>query len=103
MVGAAGLLVGVDQIREGPAGAAGLPGKSPLDAPGAQHAGTVTWAEFPGGGPTWILPIVMSAASSSSNITQFQFLMWRPLYWFGNGAEASRDAGDEPGLRPEVV
>ena len=65
-------------------------GAIPAAAAGPQHAGTVTWAEFPGAAPTWILPLVPSAASSSSNGSQFQFLMWRPLYWFSNGVEASQ-------------
>ena len=59
-------------------------GTIPAAATGPQHAGTITWAEAPGAAPTWILPI------SSAAVTQFQYQMWRPLYWFSNGAEASQ-------------
>jgi peptide/nickel transport system substrate-binding protein len=62
-------------------------GTVPAAAPGAQHAGTVTWAERPEGGPTWILPLVSAAADGVNNVTEFEYEMWRPLYWFGNGVE----------------
>ncbi|HYB87006.1 MAG TPA: ABC transporter substrate-binding protein [Streptosporangiaceae bacterium] len=65
-------------------------GAVPAAATGAQHAGTVTWAEHPGAAPTWILPLVTSAAYSVADISQFEFEMWRPLYWFGNGVEPTQ-------------
>jgi peptide/nickel transport system substrate-binding protein len=60
-------------------------GTIPASATGAQHAGTVTWAEPPQAQPTWILPLVTTEADSSNNISEFEYEMWRPLYWFGNG------------------
>ncbi len=62
-------------------------GTVPAAAAGAQHAGTVTWAERPGLGPTWILPLVTAVADGVNNVTEFEYEMWRPLYWFGNGVE----------------
>jgi peptide/nickel transport system substrate-binding protein len=50
----------------------------------------VTWAEHPQSAPTWILPLVTSPAFSVANVTQFEFEMWRPLYWFGNGVEPTQ-------------
>ncbi len=47
--------------------------------------GTATWAEPPSATPNYIFPFVSSAYNSVTNESQFQFLMYRPLYWFGNG------------------
>jgi peptide/nickel transport system substrate-binding protein len=71
-------------------GNAGAFGKLPPAASGPQHAGTVTWAETPGFAPTWIMPIYTSAADAINNINQFEYLMWRPLYWFSNGVEPTQ-------------
>jgi peptide/nickel transport system substrate-binding protein len=65
-------------------------GTIPAAATGAQHAGTITWAESPGTAPTWILPLYTSAADAVNDITQFEQLMWRPLYWFSNGVAPSQ-------------
>jgi peptide/nickel transport system substrate-binding protein len=67
-------------------------GTVPAAATGAQHAGTVTWAEPPGAGPTWILPLVIAAAFGTNNVNDFEYEMWRPLYWFGNGVEPTESA-----------
>ncbi len=48
--------------------------------------GTATWAELPATTPNYIFPFTSSAYFSVANISQFQFLMYRPLYWFGDGA-----------------
>ena len=47
---------------------------------------TVSWAEAPQTPPNFIFPFMGLQFFSVSNINQFQFLMYRPLYWFGNGA-----------------
>jgi peptide/nickel transport system substrate-binding protein len=62
-------------------------GSVPAQAAGAQHAGTITWAETPQSGPTWILPLYTSAADSYNDQYDFEWQMWRPLYWFQNGDE----------------
>lgn len=62
-------------------------GSIPAPAAGAQHAGVITWAEAPDTAPTWILPVYTSAADSVSDENEFNFYMWRPLYWFSNGVE----------------
>ena len=49
--------------------------------------GTATWAEPPSDTPNYIFPFTSSAYISVSNIDQFEFLMYRPLYWFGDGAQ----------------
>jgi peptide/nickel transport system substrate-binding protein len=48
--------------------------------------GTATFAELPGAPPNYIFPFTSSSYISVSNTDLFQYLMYRPLYWFGNGA-----------------
>jgi peptide/nickel transport system substrate-binding protein len=47
--------------------------------------GTVTWAELPSATPNFIYPFDAPGFFSVTNISQFQYMMYRPLYWFGNG------------------
>lgn len=47
---------------------------------------SATWAEPPAATPNFILPYYPAQLCSVDNIEQFQFLMYRPLYWFGSGA-----------------
>src|SRR5690349_22037957 len=54
-------------------------------ASGTPHAGTLTWAESPGTAPTWIFPVTPGANYSTGTINTFQYLMWRPLYWYSSG------------------
>jgi peptide/nickel transport system substrate-binding protein len=52
---------------------------------------TVTFAEFPGSIPNWILPITNPEHDGSPNTEEFSFLMWRPLYWQGTGTSPTID------------
>ena len=54
-------------------------------ASGTPHAGTLTWAESPGSAPTWIFPVTPGANFTVTTTDSFQYEMWRPLYWYGNG------------------
>jgi peptide/nickel transport system substrate-binding protein len=45
---------------------------------------TVTFAEQPGSGPNYIFPMLSGAFFASTNQEQFQYLIYRPLYWFGD-------------------
>jgi peptide/nickel transport system substrate-binding protein len=45
-----------------------------------------TFALPAGSTPNWIFPMIDPAHSSIDNRNQFQYLMYRPLYWFGNGS-----------------
>ena len=54
-------------------------------ASGTAHAGTITWAEAPGSAPNWIFPVTPGANLSTYTLFIFQWEMWRPLYWLGNG------------------
>ena len=48
-----------------------------------QHGGTVRWAEPPSATPNYIWPFESSAVATVNNISQFQYLLYRPLYMFG--------------------
>ncbi len=50
--------------------------------------GTVTFAEPPGAAPNYIFPFDPTTNSSIDNASQFQYLMWRPLNWFGTDETA---------------
>ena len=49
--------------------------------------GTATFAEQPDITPNYIFPFTCSAYISVSNLNLFQYLMYRPLYWFGTGSQ----------------
>ncbi len=56
---------------------AGAVGGGPTDV--------ITVAEQPGASPSDIFPLADCAHSTVANVNQFQMLMFRPLYWFGEG------------------
>lgn len=62
--------------------------------------GTVTMAEAPDYPPTYIFPLISSVNSSAGNINQFQFLMYRPLYWFGDDNQPTVDYNMSIGQAP---
>jgi peptide/nickel transport system substrate-binding protein len=61
-------------------------GSIPTPSTTVKSGGTVTFAQTPGFGPNWILPITPAANSSVFAIDQFQALSWRPLYWSPQGS-----------------
>ncbi len=46
--------------------------------------GTAYLAEAPNASPNYIFPLAPPGYFSTVNMNQFQVLMYRPLYWFGN-------------------
>ena len=60
----------------------------------------VTFAEAPGSAPTYIFPFATRGRSSTANIEQFQYLMYRPLYWFGTAHSVTLDEGKSLARRP---
>jgi peptide/nickel transport system substrate-binding protein len=48
---------------------------------------TATFAEPPGAQPNYIFPLASLAYFSVTNLSQFQYLMYRPLYWFGTNGQ----------------
>jgi len=49
--------------------------------------GTAVWALPPSSAPNYIFPFESSAYLSTYNSLSFAQLMYRPLYWFGQGAQ----------------
>jgi peptide/nickel transport system substrate-binding protein len=57
---------------------------------GSVVKGTVTFALQPGFHPNYIMPVEPAAYNNVQNFNQFQFLLYRPLYWPGiNGTSAT--------------
>ena len=54
-------------------------------ATSSSSGGTATFAEQTQSPPNYIFPFMSLAFFSVYNINQFQYLMYRPLYWFGEG------------------
>jgi len=63
----------------------GSGGTAPADA--KIKGGTAVWALPPASAPNYIFPFESSAYLSTYNNLSFAQLMYRPLYWFGNGAQ----------------
>src|SRR5688500_7873814 len=61
-------------------------GELPAQSGTPKDGGTVDIAQQPGAGPYYMLPIVPGAFNSAYVTYQFQRLMYRPLYWFPEGA-----------------
>jgi peptide/nickel transport system substrate-binding protein len=49
--------------------------------------GTAVMAEPASATPNYIFPFASSTYISDLNVFDFQYLMYRPLYWFGNGVQ----------------
>ena len=72
--------------------AAGTLAATPSPSGAAAKAPTsATWAELPQQVPSYIFPFMRLDNFSVANINQFQYLMYRPLYWFGTGGTPDLD------------
>jgi peptide/nickel transport system substrate-binding protein len=70
-------------------GSSGTSGNGNVSAPSGGtpvSGGTATFALPPSTVPNYIFPFTNSTYISTINIQDFQYLMYRPLYWYGNGA-----------------
>jgi len=79
-IAAAAFVVGACSSGGGSPGPASSGGKT-------QSGGVATFALPAGVVPDWIFPFIDSAHSSIDNRNQFEYLMYRPLYWFGQNGE----------------
>jgi peptide/nickel transport system substrate-binding protein len=74
---------------------------------GAATPTSATWAEAPQATPNFILPFYPAQLCSVNNVEQFQFLMFRPLYWFGVGTSpnvnTSLSLGETPKFSGDTV
>jgi peptide/nickel transport system substrate-binding protein len=60
-------------------------GAVPAAATGTEQAGTITVAGPPNSAPTWIMPLVTAANNSVFTVPEFDYQMYRPLYYLTNG------------------
>jgi peptide/nickel transport system substrate-binding protein len=51
------------------------------------RGGTAVMAEFPSSPPNYVFPFVNATYESVANTFDLQWLMYRPLYWFGTGTQ----------------
>ena len=65
--------------------------------------GTAVYALPPSTTPNYIFPFASSAYISVINASNFANLMYRPLYWFGNGSQPTAEPVAEPGERADLV
>jgi len=63
-------------------------------------SGSISFAELPGSGPNYIFPFQSLSFFSVPNISYFQNLMYRPLYWFGTGAAPTLNLKYSIGKKP---
>ncbi len=70
---------------------------------GASTPTTATYAELPQAQPNYIFPFMSLAFFSVYNISTFQQLMYRPLYWFGNGSTPNLNLSHLVGPEPPVL
>jgi peptide/nickel transport system substrate-binding protein len=66
-----------------------------------QEGGTATFAESPGTQPEWIFPMVDAAHNSGYATGDFEQLMYRELYWYGDssgstGVNPTKSLADPP-------
>jgi peptide/nickel transport system substrate-binding protein len=52
----------------------------------SHYSGSITFAEAPTAPPNYIFPYSSCSYFSVTNLDQFQYLMYRPLFWFGLGS-----------------
>ncbi|HEY1704377.1 MAG TPA: ABC transporter substrate-binding protein [Trebonia sp.] len=71
---------------------AGFYGSVPA-ASGTPHAGTLTVAQ-PSGIIPWILPIITSADNSIYTVYNFDYQLYRPLYWYQDGTKIEENKSE---------
>ena len=86
--GAAALVLTAAACGSSGSGSSGGSGGSGSGGSGGAkvQGGTATYALPPNTVPNYIFPFASSTYFSVVNSEYFQYLMYRPLYWFGNGA-----------------
>jgi peptide/nickel transport system substrate-binding protein len=52
-----------------------------------QNGGTAVFAELPSAVPNYIFPFTSSQFISITNLNDFSYMLYRPLYWFANGTQ----------------
>jgi peptide/nickel transport system substrate-binding protein len=75
-------------------------GSIPAPATGTEHGGVVTVAAPPSTAANWILPLITGADNSVFTVLDFDYQLYRPLYWTTSGVSPalvpSMSLGDTP-------
>ena len=89
------------------AGCASSSNTAPTTGGAPQNGGTAVMAEPPSDTPNYIFPFTSSSFISITNLNDFSYLLYRPLYWFGNGTQPtfnpSRSLADAPVVSGKTV
>jgi peptide/nickel transport system substrate-binding protein len=88
--GAAAIALTVAACSSSGSSASGGAAASPTGTP--VTGGTATFALPPSTVPNYIFPFDSSTYFSVTNSEDFQYLLYRPLYWFGNGSSPTLNA-----------
>ncbi len=87
------VVVGAAALAVVAAGCGGSSGSSSSNTGGTKvKGGTAVYALPPSGVPNYIFPYTSSAEFSNINSGYLQFLLYRPLYWFGQGETPNYNA-----------
>jgi len=74
---------------------------SPTAPSGAkQTGGTVYYTEGAGATPNYIFPMTSAQVCGTTNITQLNAMMYRPLFWYGNNYQPTIDYDYSIGKQP---
>ena len=65
------------------------------------QGGTVTWTGQPSYAPNYIFPYPSAQVCSTANSEYLQWLMYRPLYWYGNNNKPTIDYDYSIGQAPQ--
>src|ERR1700684_2859230 len=71
-------------------------GAAPPTGGTAIAGGTATYALPPSTVPNYIFPFDSSTYFSVTNSEDFQYLLYRPLYWFGHGSSPALHTNPTP-------
>jgi peptide/nickel transport system substrate-binding protein len=89
--GTARRLVGLATVGALLAACAATPTTGPSSNAKRIRGGTATVALSPGDQFNWILPLLSYEYATGANIEYSEYLMWRPLYWFGGPGTVGLD------------
>jgi peptide/nickel transport system substrate-binding protein len=85
------------------AGTASTGSNKPASGGKVKPGGTVTFAATQGVPPNFILPLVSASYATQTNINDFEFLLWRPLYWMGGPGTVGVNYGESLAGAPAVA
>jgi peptide/nickel transport system substrate-binding protein len=69
--------------------------------PAVQGGDVATFAQGPGATPTYIFPLTSGADYTINTVSQFQYMMYRPLYWYFGTGKIEANPDDSMAEAPE--